>query len=46
MPQKNPTNFAQYISNRTNNVLFFKTIPTFVAQTVRVPERAKIAPFA
>ena len=46
MPKKNRTHFAQRCPNRTNDALFFKTISTFVAQTVRAPERAKVVPFA
>ena len=31
------------LSDRANDALFFKTIPTFVTQSVREPERAKVA---
>ena len=31
------------LSDRANDALFFKTIPTFVTQSVRAPERAKVA---
>ena len=44
MPKKNRTHFAQRCPNRTNDALFFKTISTFVAETVRAPERAKVVP--
>ena len=41
--QKNRTNFAQYISYRANDAPFYKTIPTFVTQSVRAPETAKVS---
>ena len=41
--KKNHTDFEQYISNRTNDLLFFKTIPTCMTQTFWAFERTKLA---